>query len=60
MWYNQNRLLSCVLGCRIDGIYQPINNNPVYYSFQMLWPTNMTGALSAEVGRKGYRTPRYS
>ncbi len=28
---------------------EPIIDNPFCYSFQMLWPTNMTGAHSVEV-----------
>lgn len=37
-----------------------ISINHVCYSFQMLLPTNMTGALFAEVERKGYRTQKCS
>lgn len=39
---------------------EPINNKPFCYSFQMLWPTNMTGAHSVEVERSGYRTQKYN
>lgn len=38
----------------------PLFNKPFCYSFQMLWPTNMTGAHSVEVERSGYRTQKYS
>lgn len=38
----------------------PLFNKPFCYSFQMLWPTNMTGAHSVEVERSGYRTQKYN